>query len=173
MDLLITPELTKAIGDELKKSLIQEMRRTKSIATGDLIKSLNIEIEKTSDGAIISLASNDYITFIEKGRKRGKYAPVKDLERWVRAKGIASDQKKVTSIAFAINNKINQVIQIVLTFEEITFIPSFIPLLKCNVCSKCDNQKENDKPNKCPQWKLYSFCRNWFRTHHKIGRAHV
>jgi hypothetical protein len=108
MDLLITPELTKAIGDELKKSLIQEMRRTKSIATGDLIKSLNIEIEKTSDGAIISLASNDYITFIEKGRKRGKYAPVKDLERWVRAKGIASDQKKVTSIAFAINNKIKK-----------------------------------------------------------------
>jgi hypothetical protein len=84
------------------------MRRTKSIATGDLIKSLNIEIEKTSDGAIISLASNDYITFIEKGRKRGKYAPVKDLERWVRAKGIASDQKKVTSIAFAINNKIKK-----------------------------------------------------------------
>jgi hypothetical protein len=108
MDLLITPELTKAIGDELKKSLIQEMRRTKSIATGDLINSLNIEIEKTSDGAIISLASNDYITFIEKGRKRGKYAPVKDLERWVRAKGIASDQKKVTSIAFAINNKIKK-----------------------------------------------------------------
>jgi hypothetical protein len=108
MDLLITPELTKAIGDELKKSLIQEMRRTKSIATGDLIKSLNIEIEKTSDGAIISLASNDYITFIEKGRKRGKYAPVKDLERWVRAKGIASDRKKVTSIAFAINNKIKK-----------------------------------------------------------------
>jgi hypothetical protein len=84
------------------------MRRTKSIATGDLIKSLNIEIEKTSDGAIISLASNDYITFIEKGRKRGKYAPVKDLERWVRAKGIASDRKKVTSIAFAINNKIKK-----------------------------------------------------------------
>lgn len=108
MDLLITPELTKAIGDELKKSLIQEMRRTKSIATGDLIKSLNIEIEKTTDGAIISLASNDYITFIEKGRKRGKYAPVKDLERWVRAKGIASDRKKVTSIAFAINNKIKK-----------------------------------------------------------------
>jgi len=108
MDLLITPELTKAIGDELKKSLIQEMRRTKAIATGDLIKSLNIEIEKTTDGAIISLASNDYITFIEKGRKRGKYAPVKDLERWVRAKGIASDQKKVKSIAFAINNKIKK-----------------------------------------------------------------
>jgi hypothetical protein len=108
MSVLITPELGKAIGDELKKNLIQELRRTKTIASGDLIKSLNVEIEQTSDGIIISLASNEYITYIEKGRKRGKYAPVSDLQRWVRAKGIATDEKKVKSIAFAINNKIKK-----------------------------------------------------------------
>ena len=108
MENLISPELGKAIGDELKKNLIQELRRTKAIASGDLIKSLNIQIEKTADGIIISLASNDYITYVEKGRKRGKYAPVKELERWVRAKGIATDKKKITSIAFAINNKIKK-----------------------------------------------------------------
>lgn len=105
---IISPELSKALGDELKKNLVQELRRTKAIATGDLIKSLNIQIEKTADGAIISLAGNDYITFIEKGRKRGKYAPIKPLERWVMAKGIASDAKKVKAIAFAINNKIKK-----------------------------------------------------------------
>ena len=108
MDVLISPELYKALGDELKKNLVQELRRTKAIASGDLINSLKIDIEKTDDGAIISLAGNDYITFIEKGRKRGKYAPLKPLEKWVRAKGIATDQKKVTSIAFAINNKIKR-----------------------------------------------------------------
>lgn len=108
MSVLITPELGKALGDELKKNLIQELRRTKTIASGDLIKSLNVEIEQTSDGIIISLASNDYITYIEKGRKRGKYAPVSDLQRWVRAKGIATDEKRVKSIAFAINNKIKK-----------------------------------------------------------------
>jgi len=105
---LISPELMKALGDELKKNLVQELRRTKAIATGDLINSLDIQVEKTNDGAIISLAGNDYITFIEKGRKRGKYAPIKALERWVMAKGIATGAKKVKAIAFAINNKIKK-----------------------------------------------------------------
>jgi hypothetical protein len=108
MEIFITAELYNALGDELKKNLIQELRRTKAIATGDLIRSLNIEIKKTDDGAIISLAGNEYITYIEKGRKRGKYAPVRALEAWVKAKGIASEQKKVTAIAFAINNKIKR-----------------------------------------------------------------
>lgn len=105
---IISPELYIALGDQLKNNLVQELRRTKAIASGDLINSLKIDVEKTDDGAIISLAGNDYITFIEKGRKRGKYAPLKPLEKWVRAKGIATDQKKVTSIAFAINNKIKR-----------------------------------------------------------------
>lgn len=105
---IISPELYIALGDQLKNNLVQELRRTKAIASGDLINSLKIDIEKTDDGAIISLAGNDYITFIEKGRKRGKYAPLKPLEKWVRAKGLATEQKKVTSIAFAINNKIKR-----------------------------------------------------------------
>jgi hypothetical protein len=105
---LISPELMKALGDELKKNLIQELRRTKKIATGDLIESLKIEIEKTPDGAIISLAGNEYITFIEKGRRRGKYAPIKELKKWVMAKGIATGEKKVSAVAFAINNKIKK-----------------------------------------------------------------
>ena len=106
--LILSPELTKAIGEELKKNLIQELRRTKAIASGDLINSLNIDIEKTPDGAIISLGGNEYITFIEKGRKPGKYAPIKALEKWVMAKGLATDEKKVTALAFAINNKIKK-----------------------------------------------------------------
>lgn len=105
---IISPELYIALGDQLKNNLVQELRRTKAVASGGLINSLKIDVEKTDDGAIISLAGNDYITFIEKGRKRGKYAPLKPLEKWVRAKGIATDQKRVTSIAFAINNKIKR-----------------------------------------------------------------
>lgn len=105
---IISPELYIALGDQLKNNLVQELRRTKAVASGGLINSLKIDVEKTDDGAIISLAGNDYITFIEKGRKRGKYAPLKPLEKWVRAKGLATEQKKVTSIAFAINNKIKR-----------------------------------------------------------------
>jgi len=108
-EFVISPELYKAIGDELKKSLIQEMRRTKVIASGNLLNSIQFSINKTADGnAVVSIEANEYIIYVDKGRKPGKYAPTKALEAWVKAKRIATDKKKVTAIAFAINNKIKR-----------------------------------------------------------------
>ena len=104
----ISTELYQAIGDELKKNLIQELRRTKAIASGDLLKSLNIQIENNENGAVVVLNGNDYITYIDKGRKPGKYAKISPLKQWVKAKGIATDDAKVTAIAYAINNKIKR-----------------------------------------------------------------
>jgi len=107
-DFIIPPELFKALGDEIKKNIIQEMRRTKSIATGNLLNSIQFNVKKTPEGALVSIESNEYIVYVDKGRKPGKYAPTKALEAWVRQKGIATDQKKVKAIAFAINNKIKR-----------------------------------------------------------------
>jgi hypothetical protein len=105
---IISTELYKDLGDELKKSLIQELRRTKAIASGDLLKSVNFTIEMTPVGAVISLNGNDYITYVDEGRKPGKYAPTSALKQWIKAKGIATDEAKVSAIAFAINNKIKR-----------------------------------------------------------------
>jgi hypothetical protein len=107
-EFVISPELYKELGDELKKNLIQELRRTKAIASGDLLKSIQFTVEPTEDGAIVNLNGNDYITYIDKGRKPGKYAPTSALKEWIKAKGIATDEAKVTAIAFAINNKIKK-----------------------------------------------------------------
>jgi hypothetical protein len=107
-EFIISPELYKALGDELKKNLIQELRRTKAIASGDLLKSIQFDVKPTDDGGIVVLNGNDYITYIDKGRKPGKYAPTTALKEWIKAKGIAVDAKKVNSIAFAINNKIKK-----------------------------------------------------------------
>jgi hypothetical protein len=65
-------------------------------------------VEPTADGAIVSIESNEYIVYVDKGRKPGRYAPTKALEAWVRQRGIAADKKKVKAIAFAINNKIKR-----------------------------------------------------------------
>lgn len=106
--LVISTELYQALGDELKKNLIQELRRTKAIASGDLLKSINFTVQFTPKGAVINLNGNDYITYIDEGRKPGKYAKISPLKQWVKAKGIATDDAKVTAIAFAINNKIKR-----------------------------------------------------------------
>jgi hypothetical protein len=107
-EFIISPELYKALGDELKKNLIQELRRTKAIASGDLLKSIQFDVKATPDGAVVTLNGNDYITYVDKGRKPGKYAPTSALKEWVKRKGIATDAAKVSSIAFAINNKIKR-----------------------------------------------------------------
>jgi hypothetical protein len=106
--LVISTELYKALGDELKKNLIQELRRTKAIASGDLLKSVNFTVQLTPQGAVINLNGNDYITYVDEGRKPGKYAPVSALKQWIKAKGIATDDAKVTAVAFAINTKIKR-----------------------------------------------------------------
>jgi hypothetical protein len=62
----------------------------------------------TPVGAVISLNGNDYITYVDEGRKPGRYAPTSALKQWIKAKGIATDEAKVSSIAFAINNKIKR-----------------------------------------------------------------
>jgi hypothetical protein len=106
---IISPELYKELGDELKKNLIQELRRTKAIASGDLLKSIQFDVKPTNDGgAIVTLNGNDYITYVDKGRKPGRYAPTSALKEWIKQKGIATDAAKVTAIAFAINNKIKR-----------------------------------------------------------------
>lgn len=106
---VISPELYQAFGDELKKNLIQELRRTKAIASGDLLKSIKFDVKPTDDGgAVVTLNGNDYITYVDKGRKPGKYAPTSALRQWIKAKGIATDDAKVTAVAFAINNKIKR-----------------------------------------------------------------
>jgi hypothetical protein len=107
-EFIISAELYKALGDEIKKNIIQEMRRTKAIATGNLLNSIQFKVEPTADGAIVSIESNEYIVYVDKGRKPGRYAPTKALEAWVRQRGIAADKKKVKAIAFAINNKIKR-----------------------------------------------------------------
>jgi hypothetical protein len=96
------------LENELKKNLTNELKRTGSIATGSLLKSINFTTKKNKDGFVITLNSNDYLIFIEKGRKPGKYAPIKALQKWVRAKKLAQQPKEVNSIAWAVNNKIKR-----------------------------------------------------------------
>jgi hypothetical protein len=105
----ISQELAQKLGIELKKNMIAQIRATGSISSGALINSVNIEIKQNDEGGYgIALLENDYITNLDEGRKRGKYAPIKALEEWVKSKGLASNSKQVTSIAWAINNKIKK-----------------------------------------------------------------
>ncbi len=97
--------LGQFIINELGKELIKQNHR----ATGKLISSLDYRIVKSIEGTDLIVEMNDYGEWVNKGRKKGtKKVPIPALVEWIRQKGIATNNKKILGIAFAIREKIYQ-----------------------------------------------------------------
>ena len=58
----------------------------------------------SSDGLIVSVLLNDYIFYIEHGRRKGaKMPPVEPIIRWARSRGISTDNSTIFLIRRAIS----------------------------------------------------------------------
>ena len=98
-------ELGQFIINELGKELIKQNHR----ATGKLIESLNYEVEHRGDLFSLIITALNYGEWVNKGRRAGaKKVPIPVLVEWIREKGIATNNKKILGIAFAIREKIYQ-----------------------------------------------------------------
>ena len=97
--------LGQFIIDELGKELIKQNHR----ATGKLISSLDYRIVKSVEGTDLIVEMNDYGEWVNKGRRKGaKPVPIPALVEWIRQKGIATNNKKILGIAFAIQKTIQK-----------------------------------------------------------------
>lgn len=69
----------------------------------DLYKTL--QVKATNDGDIVfDLMLNDYLVFIESGRRAGaKFPPVEPIVRWARKRGIPTDNSTIYLIRRAIS----------------------------------------------------------------------
>ena len=69
----------------------------------DLYKTL--QVKATNDGDIVfDLMLNDYLVFIESGRRAGaKFPPVEPIVRWARKRGIPTDNSTIFLIRRAIS----------------------------------------------------------------------
>jgi len=93
------------IINELGKELITQNHR----ATGKLIESLDYEVQNKGDLFSIIVTSLKYGEYVNRGRKaKETKVPIPALVEWIREKGIATNNKKVLGIAFAIREKIYQ-----------------------------------------------------------------
>jgi len=72
--------------DYLLKKYIREKGK---VASGEFIKSIKYTIKnKGSEKPVIELDFINYGFVIDKGRRPGKYVPVKSLEKWMNIKNI-------------------------------------------------------------------------------------
>ena len=91
-----------------------------TLTSSQIYKTLSVKA--TNDGDLIfDIVLNDYITFIESGRRKGaKFPPVEPIVRWARSKGIPTDNSTIYLIRRAISRdgiKPRPIMQYV--FEEI------------------------------------------------------
>ena len=74
-----------------------------TLSNSDIYKQLSVI--STSDGDLVfDIMLNDYITYIESGRRKGaKMPPVEPIVRWCRSKGIPTDNSTIYLIRRAIS----------------------------------------------------------------------
>ena len=85
-------------------NLINEKVGKNTIAPdSDLYKTL--QVKATNDGDVVfDLMLNDYLVFIESGRRAGaKFPPVEPIVRWAKKRGIPTDNQTIFLIRRAIS----------------------------------------------------------------------
>ena len=76
--------------------------------TGTLIESVRVDLVESLTGIVIIASNLDYGQYVNDGRRPGTMPPIEALEKWIEQRGIASEQKEVTSIAWAIAKAIKK-----------------------------------------------------------------
>lgn len=87
-------------GKDYVKKLVSLLRKYDKKASGSLINSIDYKVRGVAEEALIILEANDYLEYVDKGRKPGKYPPIKAISKWASIRGIS--QKAVFPIARSI-----------------------------------------------------------------------
>ena len=77
----------KEFGRDFVKILTIQLKKSGKSASGALINSLDYRIIDNGD-INIEILSNDYLEYVDKGRKPGTYPPLKEISKWATLKGI-------------------------------------------------------------------------------------
>lgn len=74
-----------------------------TIISSDIYKNLQV-ISKNDGDLVFDILLNDYLTYIESGRRKGaKMPPVEPIVRWARSRGIPTDNSTIFLIRRAIS----------------------------------------------------------------------
>ena len=90
------------IVDELVKVLDDQGHRN----TGKLQDSMRSEVTSNGKGYNITIYGQDYAKYVDRGIPAGVWVNPYALAEWVEQKGIATGEREVKNIAFAIRRKI-------------------------------------------------------------------
>lgn len=92
---------------ELINNIIDDLNNKEINTTGGLAKSLKFDLSRTANLVTVKFKAKSYWRQVDKGRRPGKYVPIKPLTRWARIK-LGLDSEDARSAAFAISKSIKK-----------------------------------------------------------------
>lgn len=98
----------EALGREYVAELARQLVSDDKVATGNLINSLDYEVLQVANGLILQILADDYLTFVDKGRKPGKRPPQKAIQKWVENRGIKIKGQSSKQTGFLIARSIGK-----------------------------------------------------------------
>lgn len=90
----IDEKLANEFGKDYVKIMVGLLKGNKpfaKVASGSLISSINYRLQNTAQGINVILLANDYLQYVDKGRKPGTYPPIRAIQKWVAIKGIKKE----------------------------------------------------------------------------------
>jgi len=91
---IIDNKLANEFGKDYVKVMVDLLRNNRpypKVASGSLINSINYRLQETAVGVNLVLVANDYLTWVDRGRRPGTYPPIQAIQRWAQIKGIPKE----------------------------------------------------------------------------------
>jgi len=102
-------EILNTLAAHLESELKVNLMASKKIATKDLYDSIKVEVRNFTDSIKIIGKSLFYGKYVERGRKAGgKHVPISALISWVKQKRLATGNKAIHNMAWAVQKKIHR-----------------------------------------------------------------
>lgn len=90
-DKIIDTKLANEFGKDYVKIMVAALKGNRpypKVASGSLVNSINYRLQDTANGINVILLANDYLKYVDQGRRPGTYPPIQAIQRWVAIKGI-------------------------------------------------------------------------------------
>jgi hypothetical protein len=96
---MVEDKYIREFGDEYVKQLAASLRKAGK-GSGNLIKSLQPKLKAQAESIQVIIEAEDYLEYVDAGRKPGSFPNISALQSWAKKKGI--NQKAVFPIAKSI-----------------------------------------------------------------------
>jgi len=83
----VAQQLALAYEEQLREILIQNGKES----SGTLVNSIRSDVRTDGDKAVIEIYAEDYLRFVDQGRKPGRFPPIDKIRSWVAIQGISEE----------------------------------------------------------------------------------